>query len=195
MATILGLSGSLRRGSFNTMLLRAAVELQPAGTTIEVGSIRGIPLYDADVEAADGVPAAVQDLKARITAADGLLISTPEYNNSIPGVLKNALDWLSRPAADIPRVFGGLPVAIIGATPGAGGTILAQAAWLPVLRTLGTAPWFGGRLIVSTAGKVFDQDGQLLDQTIRTRLETFVAGFAAFVAEHQRKRMNLKSET
>jgi NAD(P)H-dependent FMN reductase len=185
MATILGLSGSLRRGSFNTMLLRAAVELQPAGTTIDIASIRGIPLYDADVEA-EGIPAAVQELKARITAADGLLIATPEYNNSIPGVLKNAVDWLSRPGADIPRVFGGLPVAIIGATPGAGGTILAQAAWLPVLRTLGTVPWFGGRLIVSTAGKVFDEDGRLLDQTVRARLETFVAGFAAFVTERRR---------
>jgi chromate reductase len=187
MATILGLSGSLRRGSFNTMLLRAAIELQPADTTIDIASIRGIPLYDADVEAAEGIPAAVQDLKARITAVDGLLVATPEYNNSIPGVLKNAVDWLSRPAADIPRVFGGLPVAIMGATPGAGGTILAQAAWLPVLRTLGTAPWFGGRLIVSTAGKVFDDDGRLLDQTVRVRLETFVAGFAAFVAQRRRR--------
>ncbi len=93
MATILGLSGSLRRGSFNTMLLRAAVELQPAGTTIDIASIQGIPLYDADVEA-EGIPAAVQELKARISAADGLLIATPEYNNSIPGVLKNAVDWL-----------------------------------------------------------------------------------------------------
>ncbi len=195
MATILGLSGSLRRGSFNTLLLRAAIEVQPAGTTIDIGSIRGIPLYDADVEAAEGIPAAVQELKARITAADGLLISTPEYNNSIPGVLKNAVDWLSRPNADIPRVFGGLPVAIIGATPGAGGTILSQAAWLPVLRTLGTAPWFGGRLIVSAAGKAFDQEGRLLDQTIRTRLETFVAGFAAFVTERRRNRTSLKSET
>ncbi len=186
MATIIGLSGSLRRGSFNTLLLRAAIEVQPAGTTIEIGSIRGIPLYDADVEAAEGIPAVVQELKARITAADGLLISTPEYNNSIPGVLKNAVDWLSRPDADIPRVFGGLPVAIIGATPGAGGTILSQAAWLPVLRRLGTAPWFGGRLIVSTAGKVFDEEGRLHDQTIRTRLETFVAGFAVFVTERRR---------
>ena len=186
MATILGLSGSLRRGSFNTMLLRAAVELQPAGTTIDIGSIRGIPLYDADVEAAEGIPAVVQELKARIAAADGLLISTPEYNNSMPGVLKNAVDWLSRPGADIPRVFGGLRVAIIGATPGAGGTILAQAAWLPVLRTLGTVPWFGGRLMVSTAGKAFDEDGRLLDQAVRTRLETFVAGFAAFVTERRR---------
>jgi len=186
-ATILGLSGSLRRRSFNTMLLRAAIELQPAGTTIDIGSIQGIPLYDADVEAAQGLPAGVQELKARITAADGLLISTPEYNNSIPGVLKNAVDWLSRPGADIPRVFGGLPVAIMGATPGAGGTTLAQAAWLPVLRTLGMAPWFGGRLTVSAAGKVFDEEGRLLDQTVRTRLEAFVAGFAAFVTQRRRR--------
>jgi chromate reductase len=185
VARIIGLSGSLRRASFNTMLLHAAMELLPAGTTIEIASIRGIPLYDGDVEAAEGLPSAVQELKARITETDGLLIATPEYNNSIPGVLKNAVDWLSRPPADIQRVFGGRPVAILGTTPGLGGTTLAQAAWLPVLRTLGTAPWFGGRLMVSSAANVFDREGHLVDQTIRTRLEAFVKGFAAFVAERR----------
>ena len=77
-------------------------------------------------------------------AADGLLLVTPEYNNSIPGVFKNAIDWLSRPSADIPRVFGGRKVAVIGASPGGFGTLLSQTAWLPVLKTLGTNPWFGG---------------------------------------------------
>jgi chromate reductase len=187
VAAIVGLCGSLRNGSFNMMLLRAAAELTPAGTTIELASIRGIPLYDGDVEASQGIPAAVDALKARIVAADGLLIATPEYNNSIPGVLKNAIDWLSRPSADIARVFGSRPVALMGASPGPFGTTLAQAAWLPVLRTLGMAPWFGGRMLVSSAAKVFDQDGRLIDETTRERLRKFVNGFAVFVAEQTRQ--------
>src|SRR5262245_8064471 len=122
VANIIGVCGSLRRGSFNLMLLRAAVEAVPAGSSIQIESIRDIPLYDGDVEAEQGIPPVVQQLKARIAAADGLLIVTPEYNNSIPGVFKNAIDWLSRPPADIPRVFRGRPVAIMGATPGLGAT-------------------------------------------------------------------------
>ena len=181
MATIIGISGSLRAASFNSALLRAASESVPAGTTVEIASIRDIPLYDGDLEAASGVPAVVAALKDRIATADGLLLVTPEYNNSIPGVFKNAIDWLSRPASDIRRVFGDRPVTIIGATPGRGGTILAQAAWLPVLRTLGTNPWFGGRLMVSSAGKVFDANGALIDEAIRTQLQTFMAGYAAFI--------------
>ena len=169
------------------MLLRAAVAAVPAGSTIEIESIRDIPLYDGDVEAEQGIPQAVQQLKARIVAADGLLIVTPEYNNSMPGVLKNAIDWLSRPPADIPRVFRGRPVAIMGATPGQGGTLLSQAAWLPVVRTLGMRPWFEGRVNVSGAGKVFDADGRVADEAIRERIRTFVEGFAAF-ADSQRGR-------
>lgn len=186
MATIIGLCGSLRRGSFNRMLLNAAVAAAPAGSSIQIESIRDIPLYDGDVEAEQGVPAAVQHLKDRISGADGVLIVTPEYNNSIPGVLKNAIDWLSRPPADIPRVFRGRPVAIMGATPGPGGTGLSQAAWLPVLRTLGMRPWFEGRVQISAAGKVFDGEGRVADEATRDRLRTFIEGFAAF-ADSQRR--------
>jgi NAD(P)H-dependent FMN reductase len=107
---------------------------------------------------------------------------TPEYNNSIPGVFKNAIDWLSRPGADIPRVFGNRPVAVMGATPGRGGTILAQTAWLPILRTLGTRPWFGPRLAISSARDVFTDAGDLVDDQVRSQLRTFMTGFAAFVA-------------
>ncbi|MFT3764732.1 MAG: NADPH-dependent FMN reductase [Minicystis sp.] len=185
MPKIVGLCGSLRRGSFNAMLLNAAAEVAPAGTTIEIASIRGIPLYDGDEEAAHGIPAPVQELKDKIAAADGLLLVTPEYNNGIPGVFKNAIDYLSRPPADIGRVFGNRPVAIMGATPGPGGTSLSQAAWLPVLRTLGTAPWFGGRVLVSAAGKVFDEQGKLQDPKVRAQVESFVKGFSEFVARHR----------
>jgi chromate reductase, NAD(P)H dehydrogenase (quinone) len=185
MTSIVGLCGSLRRGSFNRMLLRAAVEAAPPGTAINPESIREIPLYDGDVEEERGVPAAVRRLKDRIAEADGVLIVTPEYNNSMPGVLKNAIDWLSRPAADIPRVFHGRPVAIIGATPGSGGTALSQAAWLPVVRVLGMRPWFEGGVLIRDAGTVFTSDGRVTDATILHRIQAFVEGFAAFVAGQQ----------
>jgi NAD(P)H-dependent FMN reductase len=186
MASIVGLCGSVRKASFNLLLLRAAAEAVPPGSRIDIASIRDIPLYDADLEAEQGVPQAVQQLKDRIAAADGLLIATPEYNNSMPGVLKNAIDWLSRPPADIPRVFRGRPVALMGATPGLGSTALAQAAWLPVLRTLGTLPFFEARLMVASAGKVFDDQGRVVDAGVQERIRTFVEGFAAFVDRQRR---------
>lgn len=145
---LIGLSGSLRQASYNSALLRSAAGLMPEDSELVVETIRGIPLYDGDVEAAEGIPEQVAALKEAIAAADGLLLVTPEYNNSIPGVFKNAIDWLSRPPADIPRVFGSKPVALIGASPGGFGTILSQNAWLPVLRTLGAELWSGKRLMV-----------------------------------------------
>jgi NAD(P)H-dependent FMN reductase len=178
---ILGISGSLRKGSYNTALLRAAVGLMPEGVELEAGSIHGIPLYDGDLEAAEGSPPAVQALKDRILQAQGLLLVTPEYNNSVPGAFKNAIDWLSRPSADIPKVFGDRPVGVIGASPGGFGTILAQNAWLPVLRTLGTRTWFGGRMQVSRAGNVFDAAGELTDEAVRAQLRKYLAGFVDFI--------------
>jgi NAD(P)H-dependent FMN reductase len=185
MVKLVGFSGSLRQGSFNASLLRAAAELMPAGAELAIGTLRGIPLYDADVEASAGIPAPVVALKDGLAAADGLLLATPEYNNSIPGVLKNAVDWLSRPPADIGRVFGGRPVGIIGCSDGPFATTLAQAAWLPVLRTLGTDPWFGARVLVPRGGSVFDAEGKLVDEKIRERLRRYVEGFAAFVARNR----------
>lgn len=180
MTTIIGIAGSLRRGSLNAKLLAAAAELAPTGVTIDIASIVGIPLYDGDLEQERGIPEPVRELKDRIARAQGLLLVTPEYNHSMPGVFKNALDWLSRPSSDIKRVFGGRPVAVTGATPGRGGTALAQTAWLPVLRTLGMAPWFGARLQVQSAQEVFDAEGRVTDEKVRAQLQSFVSGFAEF---------------
>lgn len=181
MVTIVGFSGSLRAGSYNTALLRAAASMMPADSRLDEVSIRPFPLYDADAEAARGVPAEVAAMKDAIAAADGLLLATPEYNNSMPGVAKNAIDWLSRPSSDIARVFGGKPVAIVGASPGGFGTILSQNAWLPVMRTLRAQLWSGGRVMVSRAGSVFDGDGRLVDERVATALRDYMAGFVAYV--------------
>ena len=183
--TIIGIAGSLRKNSFNAGLLRAAAEVVSADTRLEILSIRDVPLYDGDVEETTGVPASVQHIKDRVASADGLLLVSPEYNNSIPGVFKNAIDWMSRPAKDIGRVFAGRPVALIGATPGMGGTLLAQAAWLPVFRTLQMRPWFGGRLSVSNARQSFDAQGNLTDEKVRGQLKTFVSGFEVFIRGKQ----------
>lgn len=177
--TVIVLPGSLRAGSFNLKLAQAAVAAAPEGVRLELASIRDIPLYDGDVEAAQGIPPAVAALKDRIAAAQGLLLVTPEYNGSIPGPFKNAIDWLSRPAADIPRVFGGKPVALMGATPGQGGTRLAQAAWLPVLRQLGMQPWYGRSLYLTGARDAFDEAGALKDEKLRKLLADLVAGFTS----------------
>jgi NAD(P)H-dependent FMN reductase len=185
MSIFVGISGSLRRESFNTALLKAAAGLMPDGSELRVETIHGIPLYDADLETSEGIPARVAELKDEIAKADGLLLVTPEYNNSIPGVFKNAIDWLSRPPADIKRVFGGKPTALIGASPGGFGTILSQNAWLSVLRTLGTQPWFEQRLLVSRAGSVLDPAGVLIDKTIADQLQKFLHGFVEFVARQK----------
>ena len=121
-------------------------------------------------------------LKERILASDALLLVTPEYNNGIPGVFKNAVDWLSRPTPGLPDVWRDRVVAVIGASPGGFGTILSQAQWLPVLRTLGTRQWHGGRLMVSRAQAVFGAEGGLQDEAVKRQLTDFVQTFAAFVA-------------
>jgi chromate reductase, NAD(P)H dehydrogenase (quinone) len=181
MTRVLGVSGSLRRGSYNSALLRAAARLMPPDASLEVASLHGIPLYDGDLETSQGIPAPVTALKEAIVAADGVLLATPEYNNGVPGVLKNAIDWLSRPPADIKRVFARRRIALVGASSGGFGTVLAQAAWLPVLRILGTEPWFGPRLAVSRAASVFDEAGNLKDPAVEEQLGQFLARYVAFL--------------
>src|ERR1043165_4665538 len=180
MTTIIGLSGSLRAGSFNTALLRAAVSLMPESTQLIAKTIHGIPLYDGDVESSSGIPSPVHELGDAIAKADGLLLATPEYNNSIPGPFKNAIDWLSRIQKGPRPIFTCEPIPILCASPGGFGTLLSQNAWLPVLRTLEMRPWFAGRLLVSRAAGVFNSDGQLTEETTKKKLREFVAGFVSF---------------
>ena len=180
MPTILGFGGSLRTGSRNAALLRAAAELAPTGTSIDLSQLEiagSLPLYDQSVEQRAKPPPALAELKARLGAADGLLIATPEYNAGIPGFLKNAIDWASRPASDIPSVFGDLPVAFIGVG-GIGGTRFAQAAWLPVARYLKMRPWSGHTLYAARGWELFDDEGRLTDQLTRDQLQAVVHGFA-----------------
>lgn len=163
--TFLGVSGSLRKGSLNTGLLRAAAELAPPGITVEVyGRLRDIPPYDLDLDT-DEPPEPVADLRERIGAADGLLIATPEYNYSIPGVLKNALDWASRPVPG--SVLRHKPVAVMGASPGNFGTIRAQLALRQVWLWTESVPVVRPEVHVFAALQRFDEHGTLTDQATR----------------------------
>jgi NAD(P)H-dependent FMN reductase len=181
MVRLVGISGSLRKGSFNTALLRSAQSAVASRADLEVWTLHGIPLYDADIEAHEGTPQSVSALKSAIVAADGLLLVTPEYNHGVPGVFKNGIDWLSRPPSEAARVFRGRPVALIGASPGGFGTTLAQAAWLPTLTALGMELWCGSQLMVAHANGAFDESGALKDSAIQMQLTQFMIGFVDFV--------------
>ncbi|UJJ32260.1 NADPH-dependent FMN reductase [Halopseudomonas maritima] len=183
MPRILALSGSLRAGSYNTQLARLASTLAPPGTTVDVATLHGIPLYDADLEEHSGIPAAVEQLKQQILACDGLLLVTPEYNNGIPGVMKNGIDWLSR--ADRTAIFSDRPVCVIGATPGGWGTLSAQSAWLPTLRMLGTREYHGHKVLLSHAASVFS-DGAPKDETLERTLAELLTGFSDYIVQQTR---------
>ncbi|PYB77645.1 NADPH-dependent FMN reductase [Rhizobium wuzhouense] len=183
MAKLLGISGSLRKGSLNTALMKAATEIKGEGYTLEAATIHGIPLYDGDLEESEGIPAAVAALKDKIIAADGVILFTPEYNNGIPGTFKNAIDWLSRPSSDMAKVFGGKAFALTGASPGNFGTLLSQNAWLSVLHTLGCRVFSEKRLMVSRAHTLFDADGKLTDEATAKRLGDLLAAFGRFAGE------------
>ena len=156
---VLGISGSLRKGSLNTMALRAAQKLAPQGMQIEIADISAIPLYNDDVRAA-GEPAAVAALKQRVRAADAVLLVTPEYNFSIPGVLKNTLDWLSRPPEP---PFDGKVVALMGASPGVVGTARVQYHLRQVLLFLNTFTLNKPEVFINLAASKFDAQGELTD--------------------------------
>jgi len=181
MAKIVGIYGSLRANSYNKALIHAAQGCAPKGCLIEAVSLNNIPMYNQDVEDAQGIPQPVAELKDLIMKADGILLSSPEYNHGIPGVTKNAIDWLSRPPEDIPKVFGNRPIGIIGASPSGFGTAFAQTAWLPVFKHLNLRPYFGHNLHVRLAHKVFDENNQLIDDHVRKNLTAFLQGFVEFL--------------
>ena len=176
---VLALSGSLRHSSLNTALARAAQELAPSGMEVEVATLHGIPLYDADLEAGHGIPEAVHSLKDRILKADALLMVSPEYNNGVPGVFKNGIDWLSR--ADMQAIFKGRPTGLIGASMGGFGTLSSQTAWLPTLKMLGVSLYSGGSVLVSRAHQAFSSNGLLTDDSSRKNLDAYLKGFHDFL--------------
>ena len=172
--SVLGICGSLRRGSYNGAALRAAQGLAPAGMTLEIAGLDGIPPYNEDIRAA-GLPPAVVTLRERIAAADALLIATPEYNFSVPGVLKNAIDWASRPP-DQP--FDGKPLAILGASPGRTGTARAQYHLRQCFVFLNAHLLNKPEVMIAGANQLFDEAGRLTDEATRAHLARLLAALA-----------------
>jgi chromate reductase len=176
---IAGIAGSLRRGSLNRALLRAAQEVAPPALRIEIHDLTDIPLYNGDIEA-QGVPSPVTALRGVVQAADGLLIATPEYNHGVPGVLKNTIDWLSRP----PRAsaLDGKPAALIGASPGMTGSARGQSQLRQAFVFTNTYALAQPEVLVARAHEKFDDAGRLTDEPTRAHLRTFLERFAAWVA-------------
>ena len=173
---VLGIAGSLRRGSYNRGLLRAAQELAPAGMDVEMYEIGDLPFYDGDVEAA-GPPESVLRLRDAIWEVDALLIATPEYNRGTSGVLKNAIDWASRPPRE--SVLDGKPVALVGASTGLGGTANAQRQIRDALLFPGAQP-LPDELLVSRAREKFDENGDLVDTETRAALARHLQALAVW---------------
>ncbi len=165
---ILAISGSLRNDSYNTALLRAAADMLPDGMTIDIIGLDDIPMYDPDVENQHGFPAAVTNFRNRIAEADAVIIATPEYNHSIPGVLKNALDWVSR-RPDMP--LDGKPTAIVGAATGLGGTARAQEHLRSILIALNAHVLNKPEVLIGRAHTKFDDNGALVDNAARQFIE------------------------
>jgi chromate reductase len=176
---VAGIAGSLRRSSYNRGLLRAAIESAPEGIEIVPLEIRDLPLYDADDDV-EGGPEVVRAFKAAILAADGLLIATPEYNYSLPGVLKNALDWASRAPE---RALQDKPVAIVGATPGRWGTVRSQLALRQMLMFPACRVMPAPMMTIAGAREYFDEEGNLTDDGMRTQLIGVLDSFGAWIRQ------------
>jgi chromate reductase len=174
---ILAISGALRKGSTNTALLRAARDMAPPGMAIEIVTLHGIPLYDGDEEAASGKPQAVKARDAQIRAADGINIATPEYNFSVPGVLKNATDWLSR--GDNP--FKWKRVGVMGASGGAFGTARSQYHLRQNLQALSCIVMPKPEMFVGQSHTKFNAEGQLTDEPTRQVLQNWLVGFVEWI--------------
>ena len=179
---ILGIPGSLRRGSYNRALLKATQELAPAGVQVEIFDLAGIPLFNEDEE--NQFPPRVREFKARVKRADALLFATPEYSKSIPGVLKNALDWAERP--DGVNAFDGKPAGIMSASTGMLGGARAQYHLRQVLVDLNMHPINRPEVFVGLAEQKFDQAGRLVDENTRKRLKLFLNSLADWTGRLKR---------
>ncbi|MGE0224849.1 MAG: NADPH-dependent FMN reductase [Acetobacteraceae bacterium] len=175
---ILGIAGSLRKGSYNAATLRAACDLMPDGMRINVFDIAPIPLYNEDVRA-EGFPEPVQRLRDGIKAADGVLIVTPEYNYSVPGVLKNAIDWASRPPE---QPFDGKPIAIMGASPGIFGTARAQYHLRQCFVFLNGLVMNRPEVMIPGVSNKFDEEGRLKDEQTREFIASGLKAFKQWIA-------------
>ena len=180
---VLGIVGSLRKGSYNKLALRTAIELKPAGMEIESFDIAPLPPYDEDLRE-KGFPKAVEELREKIRAADALLLVTPEYNYSVSGVLKNAIDWASRPP-DQP--FNDKPVAIMGASGGILGTARAQYHLRQVCVFLNMHPINKPEVMIAQAQNKFDASGRLTDETARKLIAELLVNLAAWTERLRRK--------
>jgi chromate reductase len=178
---ILGFAGSLRKGSFNKALLRAASGLLPAQTSLEIFDLNDIPVFDQDMEST--MPASVVKFKQKIKAADALLIATPEHNFSVPGVLKNAIDWASRPHGD--NSFEGKPVAIMSASTGMLGGARAQYHLRQTCVFLNVYPVNKPEIFVTFAGQKFDSEGRLIDEKTGELIAELLVSLVSWV-----KRLN-----
>jgi chromate reductase, NAD(P)H dehydrogenase (quinone) len=177
---LIAISGSLRKGSFNTRLANLIADTAPDDARVDVATLHGIPLYNADDEAESGIPEAVESLRGQIKAADGLILVTPEYNAAMPGVFKNALDWLTRPGEEMKPTFS-RPTALAGASPGGWGTAFSQAGALINLRQMGCLV-FPDHLRVSKAGDRFD--GEKADDKLVEQVNGWLTGFVDFVTTY-----------
>lgn len=176
---LIGFCGSLRKASFNRFLLNAAIELAPAGLTIDAHAIDGIPLFNADTE--DPPPAAVASLRDALATAAGLLIATPEYNAGVPAVTKNVVDWLSRPPGK--TVLKGKPVGLIGASPGMFGTVRAQIHLRASLDNTGAVVMPSPQVFVGQCKDKFDADGRLADEKTRAFLAKYLEALVVWIAK------------
>jgi chromate reductase, NAD(P)H dehydrogenase (quinone) len=182
--SILGITGSLRRDSYNRAALRAAQQLVPDGPKLEIFELDGIPGFNQDEERQP--PAKITELKTRVRAADAILFATPEYNYSIPGVLKNAIDWASRPYGD--SAWNGKPVAVLGASIGVLGTARAQYHLRQVFVFLNMYPLNQPEVMIANATERFDADGNLVDEKAKDLIRQLIEGLVAWTRQLQRGR-------
>lgn len=180
---ILGLSGSLRKASYNTSLLKSASELMPEGMNLHIFDLTPLPMFNPDFE--KPFPESVAELRRQIAEADAVLIATPEYNSSVSSTLKNAIDWASRPPN---KPLEGKPVAIIGVTTGNFGTVRAQLQLRQILTHVGALLMAKPEVLISRAEQVFDSDGLLTDETARGFLRDFIGALSQWVQRLDRTR-------